>query len=281
MGSRDLRPGRGRVDGSRKGRFRAADRASSIRLGGPQSGTIAWIWAAALLPLGLACLFRLHARSALWGSGALLLGAAGVWRWAGSCGCVVRLPAAAWVESAAMVVGAAAWLLAVLAGRAVPTPRVRFKGGAAGVLAAALLVGINAVPFHGGDAQAAAAPGTGVQLRIFLSATCPHCLANAPRVRELAASADLGPAAIFLGANSKEEIDTFFSNAGVTFDYVPLTMSQLGDRSPTVPRTELAAGDRILAEWRESVPGLDEVRAQIAKWRGAQPMADSLADPRE
>src|SRR6476469_3372058 len=75
-----------------------------------QSGTIAWIWAAALLPLGLACLFRLHARPALWGSGALLLGAAGVWRWAGACGCVVRLPAAAWVESAAMVVGAAAWL---------------------------------------------------------------------------------------------------------------------------------------------------------------------------
>ena len=112
-----------------------------------------------------------------------------------------------------------------------------------------------------GYAQPAGASPSAVQVHIFLSASCPHCLENAPRVRSLAEGTEIAPTTVFIGANSQAEIEAFFRRAGVAFRYVPLTMSQLGARAPTVPRTELVAGDQVVAEWREAIPELAEIRA--------------------
>src|SRR5689334_13797584 len=49
------------------------------------ANTMAWVWTTAFAAIGLACLFRYRMRAALGAAAAGLLGAAGVWRWAGSC----------------------------------------------------------------------------------------------------------------------------------------------------------------------------------------------------
>jgi hypothetical protein len=219
------------------------------------ANTMAWVWTAAFAAIGLACLFRYRMRAALGAAAAGLLGAAGVWRWAGSCGCVLRPSSSAWLEGGMVGLAAAAGLLALLG---VPDGRRRMKSGVTGVLAAALLAGMQVGPLRKSYAQPAPASATELQVRIFLSASCPHCLENAPRVRSLAEST---ATTVFIGASSKAEIDAFFRRAGVTFRYVPLTMSQLGARAATVPRTELVAGDRVLAEWREGIPELAEISA--------------------
>ena len=141
------------------------------------------------------------------------------------------------------------------------------RGGriAAGVFAMFVLMFV-AQPFSGKSALLQNAM-TGDQTRIFLSAVCEKCKKEAGKVRALAASTDVPPVRIFIGASYDYQINDYFKEVNLQVPYTPMTFPQLARETPQVPKVQIYRAGGLVKEWVGDVPGPDEVKEALSTAR--------------
>jgi len=217
--------------------------------------------------VGLACLvsFRLHiALSVMIALLALFFGAT-LFRWSllqdTNCNCfgpVVTGGPRGVVLHTTVLIALAAVLLALMR-KTILTSSFRKGRIAAGVFAMFLLIFV-AQPFSGNSVQSAM---TGDQTRIFLSATCEKCKKEAGKVRALAASTDVPPVRIFIGASYDYQINDYFKEVNLQVPYTPMTFPQLQRATPQVPKVQIYRAGGLVKEWVGDVPGPEEVKEAL------------------
>jgi hypothetical protein len=228
---------------------------------------IAWVWSALICAFGLVCLFRIRIRLTLLILVVLLIAVSGVTYFADRCDCSdgLRPRFFEWAQHITPVLAGCAGALLFL-GRRTSLPAGRaIKRTLVGLITSTALFVIAFFASGSGSARMTALPSSGTQLRIYLSATCPHCLKSAPRVRALANDPTLSDVVVFIGANSQSEIDSYFAQAKLEFEYNGLTLSQLREVTPAVPATELVAGGKVIAKWHDVIPSSHEVQSELSK----------------
>jgi hypothetical protein len=103
-----------------------------------------------------------------------------------------------------------------------------------------------------------------MNLVVYLSSVCPHCLANAPRISEIAHTAGLPPIQIYLAADNETQIAQFIVEGHFTASYKPIPFSFLWLMTKAVPVIELRRGDTIVARWDGSnMPTPEEVQNAV------------------
>ena len=155
---------------------------------------------------------------------------------------------------------ALAGVLLVLMRNTILTSSFRKGRIAAGVFAMFLLIFV-AQPFSGNNVQSAM---TGDQTRIFLSAVCEKCKKEAGKVRALAASNDVPPVRVFIGASYDYQINDYFKEVNLQVPYTPMSFPQLARATPQVPKVQIYRAGGLVKEWVGDVPDPDEVKQALS-----------------
>jgi hypothetical protein len=103
----------------------------------------------------------------------------------------------------------------------------------------------------------------GRQVRVFLKATCIHCIESADQLRELIRAVDLPDVKVFIGAEYEGQIQDFLSRANLNVSYTPLTFSQLSRQVEHVPAVQILYMNKVLREWEGEVPTPEQVRTSF------------------
>ncbi|MDD5543549.1 MAG: hypothetical protein PHX83_10290 [Acidobacteriia bacterium] len=84
---------------------------------------------------------------------------------------------------------------------------------------------------------------------VYLSSVCPHCMANAERISQIAHTPGLPPIQIYLAADNNSQITQFVVEGHLTASYKPIPFSFLWLMTKSVPVIELRRGETILVRW--------------------------------
>lgn len=234
--------------------------------------------------LGAFCVAGFRLGTALRGMAALIavFVVATVVRWGSlvgtSCGCFGSVstggPGSVLLHGLVLI-AVAVGLILLARGTAGPLPYRGFR--LATGAAAALLITFAVQP--SATSVAKVQPGESL-VRIFMSATCPKCRSEVGRVRELAEGQSLAPVRLFIGAETKQQIQDFVSAAGEGLEYTPLTFPQLSRETGHVPTVQFFRDGKLLKEWVGHVPTVDEFREALPGGPGMQQEATGRADAR-
>jgi hypothetical protein len=105
----------------------------------------------------------------------------------------------------------------------------------------------------------------GIQVRGLLSATCPHCRQVAGEVGSLQTAVGSPKLKVYIGAESREEIDAFLRTTGVHIDYIPVTFRQLRSMSLQVPAIQITRDGKIIKNWTGDMPSVTEIQSAVAE----------------
>jgi uncharacterized membrane protein YphA (DoxX/SURF4 family) len=103
-----------------------------------------------------------------------------------------------------------------------------------------------------------------LNLVVYLSSVCPHCMANAPRISEIAHTAGLPPIQIYLAADNPAQIAQFVTEGHFTASFKQIPFNFLWLMTKAVPVIELRRGDTIVARWDgTNMPTPEEVQNAV------------------
>jgi uncharacterized membrane protein YphA (DoxX/SURF4 family) len=105
----------------------------------------------------------------------------------------------------------------------------------------------------------------GIQARALLSATCPHCRQVAGNIGSLQTAVGAPKLKVYIGAESKEEIEEFLRTTGAHLDYIPVTFRQLRSMSLQVPAIQITRNGKIIKNWIGGMPSVAEVQSAITE----------------
>jgi uncharacterized membrane protein YphA (DoxX/SURF4 family) len=106
-----------------------------------------------------------------------------------------------------------------------------------------------------------------LNLIIYLSATCPHCIANSERLNLIGETPNLPPIQTYLGAETDAQIFDFLNQGHLRIPYTKIPFSYLWLMTKSVPVLELRRGDSIVARWDGDMPTPEEVLKAVAAAR--------------
>jgi|GEM_PF-6641698 len=102
---------------------------------------------------------------------------------------------------------------------------------------------------------------------IYLSSTCPHCIANSEKLNRIGATPNLPPIQTYLAAESESQIAEFLREGHLSIPYKSIPFSFLWLMTRSVPVLELRRGDMIVARWDGDMPSPEEVLSAVAAAR--------------
>lgn len=143
------------------------------------------------------------------------------------------------------------------------TPRTKTRAWVcAFIFSIALLGGLIVQPIR---TNAQIREQQGIQVRALLSATCPHCRHVAGEVASLQTAVDAPKLNVYIGAESKEEIEEFLRTTGAHIDYIPVTFRQLKSMSLQVPAIQITRDGKIIKNWTGGMPPVTEIQNAVAE----------------
>lgn len=102
---------------------------------------------------------------------------------------------------------------------------------------------------------------------IYLSATCPHCIANSERLNRIGETPNLPPIQTYLGAETDAQIADFLGQGNLRLQYTRIPFNYLWLMTKAVPMMELRRGDSIVARWDGDMPSPEDVLKAVAAAR--------------
>jgi hypothetical protein len=118
-----------------------------------------------------------------------------------------------------------------------------------------------------GGSSAQVADGAGIQVRAVLSATCSHCQQMAAGIALLQSGTPSPRLKVYIGADSREQIDDFLAGTQVHLDYVPVTFRQLRNMSTRVPAVQVTRNGEVIRNWVGELPSPAEIQSVVAQER--------------
>ena len=94
---------------------------------------------------------------------------------------------------------------------------------------------------------------------IYLSSTCPHCIANSERLNRVGETPNLPPIQTYLAADTDLQIADFLRQGNLRIPYTKIPFGYLWLMTKSVPVLELRRGDSIVARWDGDMPTPEEV----------------------
>lgn len=98
---------------------------------------------------------------------------------------------------------------------------------------------------------------------VYLSATCPHCIANSEKISRILTTPNLPPYQVYLAAESDSQISQFLSEGRLSVPYKVIPFNFLWIMTKSVPVMELRRGDSIVARWDGNMPTPEEVQSAV------------------
>ncbi len=102
---------------------------------------------------------------------------------------------------------------------------------------------------------------------IYLSSVCPHCIANSERINRVVDTPGLPPVKAYLGAENQQEVASFLQEGHLSIPYTTIPFSVLWLMTKSVPVLELRRGDTIVARWDGDMPEPQQVLDAIKNAR--------------
>lgn len=193
-----------------------------------------------------------------------------------NCGCFGSVatggPGSVLLHGLVLITFAVALIL--LIGRGTGATPYRGFRMASGIVAAVIITFVAQPP---ATSLAKVQPGESV-VRVFMSATCPKCRSEVGLVRELAQGQSSAPVRLFIGAETKEQIQDFVNAAGDGLEYTPLTFPQLSRETGHVPTVQFFRDGKLFKEWVGHVPTAEEFGEALSVDAGAPRGARGRAD---
>ncbi len=124
------------------------------------------------------------------------------------------------------------------------------------------------------NASDAAAQGQ-LNIVIYLSSVCPHCIANSERINKIVSTPGLPPVKTYLGAENNQQIAAFLQEGhlSIPFETIPFNVLWLMTRS--VPVIELRRGETIVGRWDAVMPTPQELLDAVAAQKKASSASGS------
>jgi uncharacterized membrane protein YphA (DoxX/SURF4 family) len=99
---------------------------------------------------------------------------------------------------------------------------------------------------------------------VYLSATCPHCIANGERINRILTTPNIPPAQTYLAAANDAEVVDFLQKSHLSVPYKVIPLSFLFVMVKSVPTLEVRRGEEIIARWSGDMPTPEEVLSSFA-----------------
>lgn len=99
---------------------------------------------------------------------------------------------------------------------------------------------------------------------VYLSSTCPHCIANGEKINRILKTPNLPPAQTYLAAENESQIVSFLQESHLTVPYNTIPFSFLWLMTKSVPSLELRRGKTIVARWDGEMPPPEVVLEAVA-----------------
>jgi uncharacterized membrane protein YphA (DoxX/SURF4 family) len=98
-----------------------------------------------------------------------------------------------------------------------------------------------------------------LNLVIYLSSTCPHCIANSERLNRVGETPNLPPIQTYLAAETDAQIADFIRQGNLRIPYTKIPFNYLWLMTKSVPVLELRRGGSIVTRWDGDMPSPEEV----------------------